>query len=153
MVQLYGRSFEASTAHQIPICPMKLCPITVEQSPIPSPRLKYSSTITPELASSTLLKKTVISTAVSKKVSTLCRHHICRQWKLHLTQNVWTIVSNSEGETQRSCWSRQHATNIPQITWSFSSPGTAFRIQFIIPPSRLSMDLKNCCHNPIAKSW
>ena len=43
--------------------------------------------------------------------------------------------------------------NIPQITWSFSSPGTAFLIQRIIPTSRMSTDLKSHYHNPFAKSW
>ena len=56
---------------------------------------------------------------------------ICWQRKLHLHQYVRTLISISEDEMQRSCWSRQHFTNIPQITWSFSSPGTALYIQHI----------------------
>ena len=51
--QVHGKSFEASTAHQIPTRPMKPCLITAEQSRIPSPRLTPSSTITPGSASFT----------------------------------------------------------------------------------------------------
>ena len=69
--QLNGRSFEASTAHQIPICSMKLCPMMAEQSPISSSRLIFSSTIAPRLASLTLQKRTVISTAFLKNALTL----------------------------------------------------------------------------------
>ena len=79
----------------------------------------------------------------------LPQNFICQQW---LHQHVWSIIINSEDEMQRSCWSRQHSTNIPQITWFFSSPGTTFHIQHIIPPTRFSTNFESHHDNPIAKS-
>ena len=75
------------------------------------------------------------------------------QQPLHLHQHLGTLISNSEGEMQRSCWPRQYSTNIPQITWSFSSPGNNFHIQCFIPPRWLSTNLESCYHNCIVKSW
>ena len=69
--QIHGRSFEASKAHQIPTRPMKPCPITAEQLPIPSPRPTLSSTITPGSASSTCQRRNVISIVFSKNALTL----------------------------------------------------------------------------------
>ena len=69
--QMCGSSFEASATPQKTTRPMKPCPITAKQSPIPSPRLASLSIITPRAASSTWQKRAVFSTTFSKNAPKL----------------------------------------------------------------------------------
>lgn len=68
--QMYGRSFEASTEPQIPHRPMKPCPITAEQSLIPSSRLTSSSFIMPASASSTWQEERNLNCLLKKCLKT-----------------------------------------------------------------------------------
>ena len=67
---MYGRSFEASTKPQIPHHPMKPCPITAEQSLIPSSRLTSSSSIMPASASSTWQEERNLNCLLKKCLKT-----------------------------------------------------------------------------------